>query len=134
VDCSGVVSAVLVLQGGYTPGTDLTNGDLVSLTYNGSNLLSPFTIDQSSDGLSISGQIPATLPSAADFAIVDSVTQLRTFSSGFWCAGQACGFDFGGRGLWSNGVPEPDAWAMMIVGTLGLGAMLRTRRRLATAA
>jgi len=41
----------------------------------------------------------------------------------------ACGGGGGGEG----GVPEPESWALMVLGFAGLGAMLRRRPRLQTA-
>lgn len=61
------------------------------------------------------------------------------FNIGFFTgAGDSTGFvdDFGGDGGFvidnlAPGVPEPAAWALMLTGFTGLGALLRGRRRLA---
>ncbi len=138
-DCTGSVTANLVLVGSYTPGTDLDSSDLVSFTYGGSDLLASFTITQATVG-GLFGNIPATLPGPADVFIFSgdgvfgSSGANRPDLSGDWCAGDGCGADQGIKGVWAAaGVPEPAAWAMMMVGMLGLGASMRMRRRIATA-
>ena len=74
------VLGTLVLQG-YTAGDAITESNFVSFTYSGSNLIPGFTVDLeeymvvgasdpvTSGVYALSGAIPASLPSAAEFEI-----------------------------------------------------------------
>ncbi len=138
-DCTGSVTAKLILVGSYTRGSDLDPSDLVSFTYGGSDLLPSFTITQATVG-GLFGNIPATLPGPADLFIYSGDGDFGSTGagnpdrSGQWCAGIGCAADQGINGVWSaGGVPEPGSWALMMVGVFGLGAAMRVRRRTATA-
>ncbi len=79
-DCSGSVTATLVVNGAYTQGNPLATSDLVSFTYGGSNLLPLFTITNTSV-TTMSGLIPTGLPSFADFYITDAAIATPTFQT-----------------------------------------------------
>lgn len=137
-DCSGDVTAQLVLQD-YTPGTDIGSA-FVSFTYDGSNLLPSFTINQGTDDLSVQGSIPTSLPGPADIDIIGSPgdivgqidTEFSTSTNGSWgISGIGVPyFDYGSSSTWSM-VPEPGS--MIIVGS-GLVGLIFTRRRARTIA
>ena len=97
-DCSGTATAQLVLAN-YTPGTPILNGNFISLTYT-SNLLN-FVLN-SSDNPSVSGSIPASLPSAAGVFIFGPGNKvLDTQQNGRWCSGLSCDSDFGPGHTWN---------------------------------
>jgi hypothetical protein len=137
-DCSGDVTAQLTLQD-YTPGTDIGSA-FVSFTYDGSNLVSSFTIEQGSGDLSVQGSIPTSLPGPADIDIVGSAgdivghvdTEFSTSTNGSWSI-SGVGvpyFDYGSSSTWSL-VPEPGS--LVIVGS-GLIGLVFARRRVRTIA
>ncbi len=108
-DCTGTGTGQLVLVG-YTPGQNIQASNFVSLSYT-SNLLT-FTVT-SANLNSISGQIPVTLPAAANVTIGQSNSfgainnMLFTRAGGYWCAGLNCGLDTGASHTWSLVAPPP---------------------------
>jgi hypothetical protein len=55
-------------------------------------------------------------------------TLLMDFSEGVFRLGCGSSCSIGGSGPPAGGVPEPESWALMIVGFFGLGGALRARR------
>ena len=111
-DCSGQGQATLVLQN-YTLGNTILLANFVSLTYS-SNLVN-FTLTPANVP-SISGSLPASLPSAASvnfFATTGGAAQgmeLNTSNDGTWCSGFECAGDRGTAGTWSlYSAPVPTA-------------------------
>jgi hypothetical protein len=133
VDCSGTVTGTLTLTSAYVQGTTITTGTggtFVSFTYNGSNLLSTFTINNSPTNLSVSGNIPASLPGPANIEISTPTVTFATgtFAGGVsnWCAGSSCGADHGTTSTFSA-THEPTSLALLGAG-LGAFGLLRRRR------
>ena len=117
------VTADLTVQN-YVQGTSFSSSNFVSFTYNGSNLLSAFTITDAN----LSGLIPLDLPAFADVTIQEKVSPFDGFQSltdGTWGAGPLS--DMGIDGRWS--VPEPPSLALLVVSLLGFGFLLRRRAR-----
>src|SRR5205807_5193970 len=113
-----------------------------SLTYS-SNLLN-FTL-QASDSPSINGNIPSSLPAAANVNVFGPGAKvLSTQSSGFWCAGGGCSADFGTAGTWAlasappvtptaapSGAPALGEWVLIgLAGAMAVmgGILLRKTR------
>jgi hypothetical protein len=130
-DCTGSVSAVLTLSN-YTLGSNITTSNFVTLTYNGSNLLSPFTITDAeviADG-EATGSIGPVLPGSFPVAVIrfDSSDAFESQFAGNWCAGSSCDRDAGGNGIWSVATtPEPASIATFLVGIAGF-VSARARR------
>jgi hypothetical protein len=136
-DCyggSGNAYGTLVLSATYTPGSPITTSNFVSFTYDGTNLLGPFTITNSSPDLSVSGSIPSVLPSAAtvsiDAVVNETFLEFNTNTDGAWSVTNPP-TDMGTLSSWSavsTSAPEPGT-----SGLLGLGliaALVLGRRRL----
>lgn len=107
--------------------------NLVSFHYDGTNLLSAFTITQSDAGFSIGGMIPTSLAAWADFNI--SASGGMRFSSdenGVWAAGPfVAPSDYGTAGLWNGeteAVPEPGAFLLVAGGIAVIGVRRWTVR------
>jgi hypothetical protein len=124
---SFVVHGQLVLTDLYLLGTPLAPIDFVSFTYDGSNLLSAFTID-AADLESIIGVLPAKLPGPPTedtFILTKSpfgphnADGIVVQSNGFWAIGALSG-DMGTNAVFSA-VPEPSTWAMILLGFAGVG-------------
>jgi len=130
-DCAGGVTGTLLLNG--TLAADLGQpiaSNFVSFTYNGSNLLAPFTINPGSPGFSISGtlQVSPTIPA---FTIADTANNFKLQSDGTWCAGTttACTIASADQGTsGSLSTPEPGTGSTAILGAAGLAGWFLRRR------
>jgi hypothetical protein len=122
-DCAGTVTAELVLVPDYALGTTITTANFESFTYDGSNLLAPFTITLA-EVTSISGTMPTDLPSTANIDLSSAAHNFSSMTDGNWVV------DFhedqGMSHVWTAAAsaPEPDAFSMM-----GLGFLLAFARR-----
>jgi hypothetical protein len=127
-DCTGFGDATLVLSGTYTLGSPITVSNFVSFAYAGTNLLPAFTINSSSPGLFVSGNLPNTLPGTANLTIDGGTEGFNSNISGAWTAGALA--DHGVSSNWSvpaTSTPEPAT-----TGSLGLvlaALILLVRRR-----
>lgn len=127
-DCRGTVDAELVLTSDYAIASPINLADFVSFTYDGSNLLSPFTIT-AAEVTSISGSMPADLPSTANFQIASSAHNFSSLTDGTWVVDFT--EDQGMTHVWSAGAaaPEPGTWMMFGSGLLLVITGSRLRRR-----
>jgi hypothetical protein len=106
---------------GYSP---------VALTYFAGSGIVEFSIPNSYFMVPMTGLEPQYDPSQQFAAIGDKVTLRLSQSFGYSVAG---GASYGDNRLGSvtlgGAVPEPASWSMMILGFLGAGSALRSRRR-----
>ncbi|WP_270935935.1 hypothetical protein [Falsiroseomonas oryzae] len=133
-DCTGQATAILKLTN-YTPGTAIQASNFLWFRYNPTDLFAGLTVSAMPGDTpltSISGLLPASLPSAADVTIVAGGFTFSTISEGNWNIGPTNGSDdFGGVHSWAApaaAVSAPAALPLLLVGLLGLGAVRRGRR------
>jgi hypothetical protein len=141
-DCSGKATATLVLAGTYTLGTPITASNLVSFTYNGSNLVPSFAFTPSSPNFSVSGSM-TNIPGSNAFLVeadtngilVDGSTNGVFFNSnlnGYWVVGLS---DQGTAGTWSmaggsvSATPAPPTVILLAIGWMALTAFAWWQRR-----
>jgi MYXO-CTERM domain-containing protein len=131
-DCSGTVTGVLTLSGSYAADIGQSIGtDFSSFTYNGSNLLGPFTINSLSSGLAVSGTLEVS-PSVPNLSIADTANNFRIISLGNWCAGTTAPCATGSPDMGISGdlsTPEPGTAPTALLGALGLAGLSLWRRR-----
>jgi hypothetical protein len=133
-DCSGTGIGYLTLSD-YTLGTDLSNSNFVSFTYQ-SNLIDPaisYTgIGSALDQIdTIIGKIPSSLPSIADVQLIRTISAgpvivFESTTSGYWCASAEptyeCVSDYGFSHSWSV-TPIPPALPLCATGLGALGLL-----------
>jgi len=130
-DCSGEVSGTVVLSN-FTADSPLSFFDFVSFTYDGSNLLNPFTVDSSAPGLSLSGTLSADGTVTTDFNLAfnaltvgsSQVNQILVQSDGSWFVG----LDDQGTNGGFAAVPAPSTAVLLALGLVGAGAARRHTR------
>lgn len=119
----------------YVLGEQFTFLNFVSFSYGGSNLFGPYTIAAPEIG-DLIGSFNG-LPGNQNIEIhgpysTGGSPYFISKADGTWDTGIEYSFDFGRSGTWSiagaPGVPEPSAWALMILGFGLTGAALRTRK------
>jgi len=133
-------TATLVLTG-YTQGTALNTENFVSFNYTSSKITISLTAGQLT-GSGLTGNIPVSLPSAANVEIVsDGTTQFDSSSNGAWCAGATgCRDDFGnvGSSTWNlvaaavTPTPIPQSLVLAVLGLIVMAFVYLRRRRSAT--
>lgn len=127
-------TAQLTLLAGYVEGSPITSVNFVSFTYNSTDHLPGFTIAKG--GVNVTGSIktgPSGLSNWTSLIIEPSPFALTSYfatsTSGYWCAGESCGADFGPSYQWtpsnSGAVPIPGTAALLGLGLAGLGAARR---------
>ncbi len=133
-DCSGTATATLTVVGSYTLGTALSSSNVVSFTYNGTNLVGPFTITPSSPSFFVRGSI-TNYPGQNNVAISSSVSGTSNFFSSTTGNGGIGLSDHGIASIWGTAVPATPAPSTSILLVLGLamlaGFSLWRRRRIA---
>jgi MYXO-CTERM domain-containing protein len=145
-DCSGTATASLVLVGSYTLGTPITASNLVSFTYNRTNLTPSFTFTPSSQNFSVIGSM-TNIPGSNAFlvegntngVVVNGSTNGIFFNSGLngnWSVGLS---DQGTAGTWSmaggsvSATPAPPTSILLLIGLMALTAFGVWQRRRKTA-
>jgi hypothetical protein len=141
-DCAGTATAQLILRN-YIAGDNLSLSNLVSFSYDGTNLFDAYTIDPSMSGAYIYGHIAASAGpqddllfiSTSSYAATQTTPKVLGYSFGLledksWytgyspiAAGQVVTADEGINGHFS--VPEPGTMALTVLGLLGLATLRR---------
>ncbi len=127
LDGVGIATAHLTVSG-YTPGSTLTltTGNFVSFVYDGTNLLSPYTVTTPD---AVSGLLGPTFPGAYSVSISGAGLIFSSDTSGNWSISSGAGEqDFGTNGSYSatSATPEPGTAALLGLSVLSL---LFLRRR-----
>lgn len=131
-DCIGTGTGELQL-GNYNLGDPISANNFLSFVYNGTNLLSAFTIT-AADASGLSGSMSVPLPGAEDFSVTGTSNNFTSQSGGFWCVGGACYADYGFSSQWTaiqtastipTAVPEPTSIALLAGALLGAAALRR---------
>lgn len=149
-DVTGLV-ARLTLQD-YTPGSLITESNLVSFEYMGSNLVDPYTVTPDPENpfyiYNLSGSMTpgssnnAFLIEYEDGLKFDSTPNTSTgLADWYTCGNGPNGYYSGtcnivvnqdfGTGGWFVAVPEPSSISLMALGMLGLGAAVTKRKKAA---
>jgi hypothetical protein len=131
-DCAGTGTATLTVLASYTLGTALSNANVVSFTYNGTNLTGPFTITPSSPNFVVVGSI-SSYPGRNNVAISSTLSITDNFTSstnGQWFVGQS---DEGTVSIWGTALPPatpaPSTSLLVTIGLALLAAFTLWRRR-----
>jgi MYXO-CTERM domain-containing protein len=131
-DCSGTATATLTVVGNYTLGTALSSSNVVSFTYNGTNIIGPFTMTPSSPNFFVSGSI-TNYPGTNNVNIQTTQSNSSNFFSstnGSWAVGNLS--DFGSVSIWGTSVPTtpaPSAGILLALGLVTLAGFNLWRRR-----
>jgi len=137
-DCRGTANAVLQVKN-YVLGGSLSTSNFVSFTYEGTNLLRAYTINQI---MTLTGSIGSTPGSYAVSltgfsSAADSTYNFSTGQNGNWSTGPFNrNADQGTAGRFSvatAAVPEPATWALMLLGFGIVGFGMRRRQNVHTA-
>jgi hypothetical protein len=133
-DCysgEGNATAELTLTGDYVLGQSITTSNFVSFNYDGTDLLSPYTIAAGDASLFVSGSL-STVPGfdTVSFSSVNGI--FLSSSSGSWCTGVGlCESDQGTNGSYSSAAtPEPGTAGLLGAGLVALGMLSRRARKL----
>jgi MYXO-CTERM domain-containing protein len=128
--CTTTATATLVLSN-YTLGTAVTGANLVSFTFNGTNLTSAFTITPSSPGFAVAGSVnafPANVPITIQG---NGITFFSNVGAGWGAAGV-----IGTNAVWSTtapgavpSTPAPPTSVLLAIALLALSAFVLWRRR-----
>jgi hypothetical protein len=131
-DCSGTATATLTVVGTYTLGTALSSSNVVSFTYNGTNLLGPFTMTPSSPNFYVNGSI-TNYPGTNNVTIQTSQSNSSNFFSntnGSWAVGNLS--DLGSVSIWGTPVsatPAPSSGILLALGIVMLTGFILWGRR-----
>jgi hypothetical protein len=134
-DCTGTATATLQLQNTYTPGNTVTLADLISFTWDGTDLVSAFTVLSTDTINSFDGTLPVAPGGIGDLIIL---TDHYYFASGSfssaadaWEAGNydVVSSNFGDAANFATAeTPEPASFLLIGGGLIGL-ATLRRRKQ-----
>ncbi len=128
-DCAGTGTATLTVLGNYTLGTALSSSNVVSFTYNGTNLTAPFTITPGSPNFFVSGSI-ANYPGQNNVNIQSNTFGFFSTTNGSWGVGLS---DQGTASIWGAAAPPtpaPSTGILLLLGfaTLAGFSLWRNRR------
>ena len=128
-DCfsgNGNGTGTLTVTGTYSLGATLDLAHFVSFSYDGTDLIGPFTITAAQNP-TITGGLPTTLPNNSELHIFTSSAEFQTLISGFWCVG--CANDDGNAYTFApaSATPEPASLGLLTLGFMGVALRLRKR-------
>ena len=117
-------------RGNYLQGSAISAANFVSFSYDGSNLLQPYSILPPSL-LFVNGSIPFALPGAVDFHVIGANNYFDLSILGRWDTGVLGSADMGGAGTFGTNAPSavPEPATMLLMGAALAAAGLARRRR-----